>query len=296
MIVPLAIVCTQRMTIVQNILEKSRTTWYSNFAWRPGRLFENVNRALTVFVANSSSHPTVFTTKYIKWQSETRSNLFPTISYTNWSHNRNSFWVPKLGDSIESSILQKILKSDSSVSLLISSNSSRRVYYRTTGGLYWKVFTNYPPKFFLNGKEGKSSRETSFAVKEKDHDIITTALLSSSTFWWWYTVTSNLRDLNPSDIQGFRFPQTILTDEKLITLGKKYLKDLDRNSVLLTRVQKQTGETQTQSFKISQAKPIIDEIDTVMANHYKFDKEELDFILNYDIKFRMSKELDGEEE
>ena len=38
MIVPLAIVCTQRMTVVQNLLENGRATWYANFAWRPGKL------------------------------------------------------------------------------------------------------------------------------------------------------------------------------------------------------------------------------------------------------------------
>jgi hypothetical protein len=34
-------------------------------------------------------------------------------------------------------------------------------------------------------------------------------------------------------------------------------------------------------------KPIIDEIDTVLAAHYGFTEEELDFIINYDIKYRM---------
>ena len=42
-------------------------------------------------------------------------------------------------------------------------------------------------------------------------------------------------------------------------------------------------------------KPILDEIDTVLAEHYKFTSEELDFICNYDIKFRMGKELEDEE-
>ena len=65
---------------------------------------------------------------------------------------------------------------------------------------------------------------------------------------------------------------------------------------MLTRIQKQTGETQTQSFKISLSKSIIDEIDNVLAEHYGFTAEELDFIINYDIKYRMGKELeDGEE-
>ena len=40
------------------------------------------------------------------------------------------------------------------------------------------------------------------------------------------------------------------------------------------------------------AKPIIDEIDRVLAAHYGFTDEELDFIINYDIKYRMGRETE----
>ncbi|MCX5916926.1 MAG: hypothetical protein NTX30_09650 [Deltaproteobacteria bacterium] len=43
------------------------------------------------------------------------------------------------------------------------------------------------------------------------------------------------------------------------------------------------------------SKPIIDEIDRVLAKHYGFTDEELDFIVNYDIKYRMGQGT-GEEE
>ncbi len=33
----------------------------------------------------------------------------------------------------------------------------------------------------------------------------------------------------------------------------------------------------------------IDEIDRILANHYGFTNEELDFIINYDIKYRMGR-------
>ena len=39
------------------------------------------------------------------------------------------------------------------------------------------------------------------------------------------------------------------------------------------------------------SKPIIDEIDVLLAKHYGFTDEELDFIVNYDIKYRMGDEL-----
>ena len=65
------------------------------------------------------------------------------------------------------------------------------------------------------------------------------------------------------------------------------MEDLQRNSIMQVRVQKRTGRTETQSFKIQKSKHIIDEIDRVLAQHYDFTDEELDFIINYDIKYRM---------
>jgi 16S rRNA G1207 methylase RsmC len=45
MIVPLSLPSTQRMQVVQNILESNRNAWYANYAWRPAKLFDTVNRA-----------------------------------------------------------------------------------------------------------------------------------------------------------------------------------------------------------------------------------------------------------
>ena len=49
------------------------------------------------------------------------------------------------------------------------------------------------------------------------------------------------------------------------------------------------------SIRIKNFKPILDEIDTVLAEHYGFTAEELDFILNYDLKYRLGRGA-GEEE
>jgi hypothetical protein len=59
---------------------------------------------------------------------------------------------------------------------------------------------------------------------------------------------------------------------------------------------KQYGTMKTQIFQPRLSKPIVDEIDKVLAKHYGFTDEELDFIINYDIKYRMGGELlEGEE-
>ena len=44
------------------------------------------------------------------------------------------------------------------------------------------------------------------------------------------------------------------------------------------------------------SKPILDEIDRVLARHYGFTAEELDFILNYDIKYRLGRDIENEED
>ena len=53
---------------------------------------------------------------------------------------------------------------------------------------------------------------------------------------------------------------------------------------------KATGKVEYDEFYLKLSKSIIDEIDRVLAKHYGFTDEELDFIINYDIKYRMGRE------
>ncbi len=286
MIVPLSLPSTQRMEVAQKLLEANRNAWYANYAWRPAKLFDTVNRALTVFVVTPSGDGHTFSTNYQKWTSDDRDGLFERLNYVEVLRKRPACWIPKLGYAIEQRVLEKCLAVKTAVKHF-TSQSEQRVYYRTTGGLYWKVFTDFAPAFNLNGRKGHSSRETWFTLTKKEHVRPVIAALSSDVFWWWYTVTSNVRDLNPFDIQNFPLPESALADPKLQALGARYLKDLDKNSAMLVREQKQTGTTETQSFKIQKSKPIIDEIDRALAKHYGFTEDELDLIINYDIKYRM---------
>lgn len=286
MIVPLALVSTQRMQIVQKTIEQGRSCWYANFSWRPGKLFDTVNRALTIFVANAEKTPKTYSTNYQKWTADTRSSLMLQIEYAQIARERSAFWAPKIGDEIEARILEKMTATKNAIKNY-SASTDNRIYYRTTGGLYWKVFTDFAPAFRANGKEGHSTRETWFGVVEKKMVQPTVALLSSNLFWWWYTITSNCRDLNPYDVQNFPVPKSVLQDDEIIRLGKAYISDIRKNSTMAVRIQKQTGRTETQSFKIQKSKPIIDEIDRALARHYGLSDEELDFIINYDVKYRM---------
>jgi hypothetical protein len=287
MIVPLALVSTQRMRVVQELVEQGRDTWYANFAWRPGKLFTGVNRALTIVTAAPAREPRTFSTGYRKWRSAQRRTLFPTLRYVEAPRQRPAFWVPKLAEPIERGLLSKLLRADGRLADFASAApGTARVYYRTTGGLYWKVFTDFPPAFRLDGRPGHSSRETSLGLCAPEMVAPVIAALSSDLFWWWYSVTSNLRDLNPADLLGFPLPAAAVADRALARLGRAYLRDIVRHSRLRTRRQPQTGRAETQSFTIHRSRRLVERIDRALAPHYGLSEAEVDYIVHYDEEYR----------
>jgi hypothetical protein len=50
---------------------------------------------------------------------------------------------------------------------------------------------------------------------------------------------------------------------------------------------KKTGAVKYDEFFPRKSKQIIDKIDVALSKHYGFTAEETDFIINYDIKYRM---------
>ena len=76
---------------------------------------------------------------------------------------------------------------------------------------------------------------------------------------------------------------------------EKLMNDFRNKSQLKEKTSKLTGEIVYQEFYPRLSKPIIDQIDKVLAKHYGFTDEELDFIINYDIKYRMGRGAEGGE-
>ena len=288
MIVPLALVSTQRMTALQHMLERDRDCWYSNFAWRPGKLFDTVNRALTIFVTvKPKDDNATFSTSYLKWNSDSRSHLIPSLRYAGCPRNRRTFWAPKLGHHVEISILKKCRAGSYNDGKFHGPDRKIGCFTERQAAFTGKYSLIFAPAFYVNGVAGSSSRETYFTLTDAQHVKAAVAILSSDVFWWWYTITSNLRDLNPSDWKSFPVPESAMNDPRIRELGSKYIADLQANSTMRVRNQRSTGRTETQSFKVQKSKVIIDKIDKVLAMHYSFNDEETDFLVNYDIKFRV---------
>lgn len=74
------------------------------------------------------------------------------------------------------------------------------------------------------------------------------------------------------------------------------MEDFRDKSKTLEMNYKNIGTLRIQCIYPKHSKPIIDEIDRVLAQHYGFTDEELDFIINYDIKYRMGSGAAEDEE
>jgi len=73
------------------------------------------------------------------------------------------------------------------------------------------------------------------------------------------------------------------------------MRDIDRNSILQELSYKTMGRLKIQCIYPKLSKNLIDMIDKLFASQYGFTDEELDFIINYDIKYRMGSALSGED-
>ncbi len=285
MIIPLTFIANNNMSELRIFLTKIGNFYCSSYEIRPSSLFDGVEQRLTIFILRQSVTQ-LYSTSIQRWSSEQRINLFSLIRYAPTYFN-GTIW--RLSTFVENSIYKKMFK-QKPINTYVSNNysSKNKLHYRTAGIRYWIIFLN-------NGFQSKSlsNKLVSFVENCPSKEIMST--LNSNLFWWYYS--TNFDMFNLKDYMIFSFRYNIQHDNRLSKISDILEKDLNRNKKLLITNSKTRGTIESYVFLKKKSKPIIDEIDTVLAEHYGFTEEELDFIINYDIKYRMGKELEnGEEE
>ena len=146
------------------------------------------------------------------------------------------------------------------------------------------------------GKAGKSEDYKEFHFVPTEQPQIA-ALLSSTLFYWFWRSHCDGFHCGYNDVFSMPFSPVTNTDHRktLAQLVVKLMKELQDTSTL-KNIKTKAGAITYQEFSPGSTKPILDEIDTVLAGHYGFTAEELDFILNYDIKYRVGRDAESEEE
>ena len=283
-IIPTSSISTERMRPLQNILLKTQFL-HSTFGFRPSKLFEGANISnmhLSIVLIDHSLKREIKALHHIKWNSEFRPFLFNYLqSYTSTSKliierfNR----IPRLSNNLHLSVIKKLCQKSSAKNNFSISNY--KVYYRTTGGLHYRVFTLFPTQ---------SRKESFIALDSPAHRNIIFCTFSSNLWNMFYYTFSNCLDVARFEIEYFPIGLDEMDDfllKELNLLAMELDKDIRVHANIRIRHYQREGDIKCYTIELRKSKPIIDKIDRVLAKHYGFTEEELDFIINYDIKYRM---------
>ncbi len=298
-IVPISAICSDRTTLLQVLFQKMSTRWYSSFDIFPSRIFEGAAQRLAILIlANSSNKSSsVLTSKYHRWYQDERTILMDNIKYTNTSEFDRVGWLPRVGSNIPVDILRKVTGKE--LKNYMTNALVQPLYVHRIVNNFIKA-VDFAPYFKKASGEITVSDDFKRVYIDDRFRLAAMAVLSSSLFYWYWRCHGDGFHCGYRDIEKFPLSFSSLQNAylvSLVSLAKDLGKDLNEHAEIRIRNQVKTGRVELQTFFVGVSKPIIDEIDRVLAQHYGFTDEELDFIINYDIKYRMGKDSadEGEE-
>lgn len=280
MIVPLSFGAAKNMSSLRSLFA-DECCYVSSYEIRPSKLFDGAKGAeqrLNIFISHYTDTPSIKTTNVLRWNADQRNLLFKCIHYED-SFINERIW--RISSKIEASIYKKYI-TNKSLLYEINHDMKHCIHYRSAGLRYWIIFVR-------NGfnTESASNKNKGFdsAIKA---DYYMSAL-NSNLYWWYYSLNYDMFNQTDANILDFQLSY----NEKIgINLFAKILEeDLDKNKTLLVTNKKDGDTNVSYAYNKKLSKSIIDKIDKALAEHYGFNEEELDFIINYDIKYRMGDEL-----
>ena len=297
MIVPVSIVSTDGFASLRGLIaSRTARTWFSSYAERPSKLFTGVEKRLAIWLANAGQGEThhALVSGYRRWQQEERDSLLACTRYVTAQPSAALVCdsLPKVSSDVEIATLARLSRQPRLGGQYVS-KSQHTIYY-TRKLRYFAQFFDFVPRITTaRGKKVPPSELKELRLADARSRDIALAALNSSTFFWFLTTFSDMRNLNRREMQEFRLGLASTGTEvgrECARLSQQLMSDFEANSTMLMNDYGEHGVLRIQSFQPRLSKPVIDQIDEVLAKHYGFTDEELDFIINYDIKYRMGRE------
>jgi len=294
LIVPISLTAAQRMATLQELLvSQSDLVALANFGLRPAALFPGVMQRLTIFISSKGKRRSVYTSDYITWYADEREALFPLLTLFPVGNLRQSYSIPKTNNQLGHSTLSKILSKARPWKHYNQFKGAHCVFYHNAGGYWIKTF-NFKP-FYKSLVDPDKTHTTISELRLPTAELAETylAVLNSSLFYFVWKTLTDARHVYPSDIAMFPIdlPLSKAALDNLKKLEAELMTALTKNKTRIVY-----GNAEVDQFAVAPSKPILDEIDTVLAGHYGFTAEELDFILNYDIKYRLGRSGESDED
>ncbi len=295
LIVQLPFANSSRMTPARSLLNRSSTSLHIlTFDDRPGKLFDGLQHCRSAILVTRRSlrvnDRQVFTTGYLRWSTDARDTLFHTLEFTDLCKPHIfSGHFPKILTRIGQSVHAKLVGSGAQQlgDTLLLDHTESFVYYQEATQ-YWVKALIGLPYYAKNGNEGTPAHGRTLHCHDSSTCAIVTAILNSSLFYLYFIAYGDCFHLSDTLVRCFPVNQKVMCDSDLVELGRLLDCDLRRGAVRRT-IGTRGGDriTYDEVFAVK-SKENIDEIDRVLARYYGFSGEETDYIINYNIKYRMS--------
>ena len=280
-IVPISFVSSDSLSGVHNMIYKyCNKLVVSTYAVRPQPVFEHAVVNTAIFKANKTMTPieNVFTTKmHRKTKEFNLGKLLSNMDFMEAKAYSIFGRIPKVGKKIELCILEKLFVCKRISDYIV--DKGKNIFYRTSGGRYFKIVTNYPTG---------STKETNIVLKPEFADSIG-CIMSSSLAFWYYQVYSNNLDWKSGEVLSIPIPKLDKDSISVLeSLYKEYLDSVEENANIRNTTSKSSYKVlQFKEYKIGKSKAIIDKIDDYIGPLYGLSQEEIDFIKNYEIDIRL---------
>ena len=252
----------------------------------------------------------LYTTRMHRWYAEERPFIIDLLRYTPCTQitlltSLQQLPVfPKLASTLHAEILQKIAVRSNGHTIATAEQGYKTpyfVYYQEATN-YWIKAVCHVPFYKKNGitMTPPHGRLLFFHDEQTAHSIM--ALMNSSLFYLWFTTYSDGFHLAHALVTSFPCGQELLHGgqfhpyNSLPSMADTLEADLLAHTRLSTRNKSSTADQsgpqdrhtiELTEYQVSYSKQIIDEIDRLLAYYYAFTKDETDFIINYDKKYRM---------
>lgn len=296
-LVPVSSISTEGYLILQKMLVAQKLI-ISSYDDRPAHLFTGLdkNTLSILLISPQKSKFDIVSSKLNRWSAEERDSLFEKLEYYAIPKCHIPGCLPKLGSYARYGIWQKMINEKKSLFFFIRKTSSMVIYYSRKINSFLQILDFIPQVKDGSGNIRPPSefKELFFDTKEEASSVF--CLFNSSLYRWFIDNVTDGSHLNRREINYYLFnPKHFAEVQPAInTLAAELHDSLKASSQI--RIMKYPHDTLTVQCIIPKySKSIIDRIDCLLAQHYGFTQEELDFIINYDIKYRMGKELESGE-
>jgi len=277
----------------------ARFLWLSHFSNRPGQIFNGAQNRLTIVITSGKTgRQQFFSTKYNRWDAKNgeREGLLPALRFQEINQDAYIFEgiFPKIGCPEAWSVFQKISQRNT-IDELIAKQGKYKIYWVRVPG-YFCVFLLDPP--LARPQDGGEPRirgeVNNIGFDYRMAQNVVHCVLNSAVYYQYFCAYTDTRHINPSDVRQFPLDLASFSDamkSDLAVVSGNLSKCFRRHTT-----QWRKSGLLIDSIETKLCKRQIDEIDCVLAKHYGFTDEELDFIINYDIKYRMGGAVEMEDE